>query len=381
VAQILVPANSVFVLHVVAPGAFGGLERVVHLLAQGQARRGEEVHVAAVLDDPGAAQALLQALTAGGVVPHRIVVGSRAYGRERAAVRDLCRSLRPDVVHTHGYRPDVLDAGAARRLGIPIVTTVHGFTGGDWKNRLYERLQRRVYRRFDAVVAVSRPLAAELVGAGVPPSRVHVVRNAWWESAPPLDRESARRALGLPSDRFVIGWVGRLSTEKGPDVLVDALLHLSGLPVMASVIGNGVERAALEARANALGLNGCVRWQGCAPEAARLFSAFDVFVLSSRTEGTPMVLFEAMAAGVPIVATPVGGVPDVVSPAEAMLVPADNPAALAAAIRAVYQAPAAAARRASAARTRLERDFGVAPWLERYDVIYRGVSRGAPVPI
>jgi len=366
------------VLHVVAPGAFGGLERVVHLLALEQARAGEEVHVAAVLDRATPDHPLLAALAAGGVTPHPIVLPGRAYWRERTAIRDLGRSLRPAVVHTHGYRPDLVDAGAARRLGIPTVTTVHGFTGGDWKNRLYERLQRRALRSFAAVVVVSRALGDRLMRDGVPGDRVHVIQNAWRETAPPLDRPAARRALGLAEDGFVVGWAGRLSGEKGPDVLVDALVHLTDVPLGVSMLGNGRDHRALAARARRLGVEPRLRWHGVVPDAGRRFAAFDVFVLSSRTEGTPIALFEAMAAGVPIVAARVGGVPDVVSPAEAALVAPDDPTALAAAIRAVHRDPAAARERAQRARERLLRDFTVPPWVDRYESIYRLVSRRAP---
>jgi len=366
------------ILHVVAPGDVGGLERVVALLALGQARSGEDVHVAAVLDRANGRHPLLDTLGGGGVTTHPIVLPGRAYWRERAAVLELCRGLRPAVVHTHGYRPDVVDAGVARGLGIPIVTTVHGFTGGGWKNRLYERLQRRAYRRFDAVVAVSRPLVAALVRGGVPRHRVHWVQNAWQETGPRLDRSVARRALGLPEDGFVVGWAGRLSHEKGPDVFLDALAHLTDLPVSVSMLGNGQEHGALAARARELGVERYIRWHGLVPNAGRRFAAFDVFVLSSRTEGTPIVLFEAMAMGVPIVAARVGGVPDVVSPAEAALVAPADPGALAAAIRSVYRDAAAARERARRARERLLKDFTVPPWLDRYDAVYRLVSRTTP---
>ena len=362
-------------LHVVAPGEVGGLERVVHLLTHGQALAGNDVHVAAVVDPAGADHPLIGTLASGGVTTHPILLPGRAYRRERAAINDLCRRLRPDVVHTHGYRPDVVDAGAAQQLGIPTVTTVHGFTGGGWKNRLYERLQRRAYRRFDAVVVVSRPLVERLIQDGVPPDRVHCVQNAWQETTPPLDRALARRALGLKDDEFVIGWVGRLSPEKGPDVLVDALAHLTDLPVTVSVVGNGPQRDSLASRAQRLGVERLVRWHGTVPEAGQRFAAFDVFVLSSHTEGTPIVLFEAMAAGVPIVATRVGGVPDVVSPAEAALVASADPAAIAAEIRALYRDPAPGRARAQRANARLLSDFAVAPWLERYAAIYRCVRR------
>jgi glycosyltransferase involved in cell wall biosynthesis len=368
------------ILHVVAPGDFGGLERVVQVLARGLHGLGHDVHVTVVATEPGADHGpFLAPLSEAGVHTHLLVAPGRAYLWERAAIARVCRQVRPHVVHTHGYRPDVLDAGVARRLRIPVVTTVHGFTGGGWRNRLYEWLQCRAFRRFDAVVAVSRPLVERLQRAGVPASRIHEVPNAWCEITPPLDRVAARRALGIPRDGFAVGWVGRLSYEKGPDVLLEALHHVRDLPLGVSVVGNGVEQVTLQARASDLGLDGRIRWHGAVPDAGRLLAAFDVLLLSSRTEGTPMVLFEAMAAGVPIVATCVGGVPGVVSPGEAALVPAGNPGALATEIRAVYQNPTVAQQRARAARARLERDFSVRPWLERYEAIYQRASGDAPV--
>ena len=369
------------ILHVVAPGEFGGLEHVVTTLACGLRGLGHEVHVMAVVEHAATAQAFLAPLSAGGVHTYTLVAPGRAYLRERAAIARLCRQLRPDVVHTHGYRPDVMDAGPARSLGIPVVTTVHGFTGGGWRNRLYQWLQYRGFRRFDAVVAVSRPLVDRLARAGVSRSKIHHVPNAWRPLTPPLDRDAARRALGIPRDRFAVGWVGRLSHEKGPDVLLNALPHVSDLPLVTSVVGNGAMWVPLQAQASGLRLGGRVRWHGAIPDAGRLIPAFDVCVLSSRTEGTPIVLLEAMAAGVPIVATDVGGVPDVVSPAEAELVGSDDPAALARAIRGVYRDPAGAERRARAARARLVASFSAAPWLERYAAIYRHVSRGVPAPV
>ncbi len=368
------------IVHVVGPAEFGGLERVVTMLAAGMRGRGHDVHVTAVVGRRGAARAFLAPLEAAGVHTRTIDVSTRSYLAERVAIAQLCRDLHPDIVHTHGYRPDVVDAGVARRLGIPVVTTVHGFTGGGWKNRLYEWLQCRAFRGFDAVVAVSRPLVDRLRSAGIATSRLYEVRNALSPVQPFLGRDAARCALGLPLAGFAIGWLGRLSHEKGPDVLVGALPYLQDLPLFASVVGDGGMRASLQAQARDLRLNGRIRWQGVVPDGARVLAAFDVMVLSSRTEGTPMVLLEAMAAGVPIVATAVGGVPDVVTSGEAHLVAPNDPIALAAAIRDVYQNAATAQQRARAARARLAREFAVAPWLERYEAIYRLVSgESAPV--
>jgi len=360
---------------------------VVRGLAAGQRRRGHEVAVAAVMPGPaGAEPPVLAALRAAGVAVHLILVPGRGYRRERAAVAALCASPRPDVVHTHGYRPDVVDAPAARRLGLPVVTTVHGFTGGGWRNRLYERLQLRAFRRFDAVIAVSGPIAEQVARAGTRPERIHLLRNAWAGTGAGAGagagtiagKSDARRALGLPAEGPVVGWIGRMTQEKAADVLVRAVAALDDRRVVTAMVGDGPELARCRELAARLGAGEGMVWPGIVPDAGRLVAAFDVFVLSSRSEGTPIVLFEAMAAGVPIVATSVGGVPDVVGPREAVVVPPDDPSALAAAIRAVLADPGSAAARSRAARERLATDFAEDPWLERHEAVYRAVKRAGP---
>jgi glycosyltransferase involved in cell wall biosynthesis len=171
----------------------------------------------------------------------------------------------------------------------------------------------------------------------------------------------------------LIGWVGRLSREKGADLFVEALGQVADLPWDAVIIGEGGERAALEARAAALGLTGRVHWLGLVPDAGRAMAAFDGFVLSSRTEGTPIALLEAMAAAVPTVATTVGGVPDVISDGEAWLVPPASPGRLAGALRELLTAPGLAAGRGRAGRERLLQGHGGGPWLDRHEALYRSL--------
>jgi len=364
------PTAPLTILHALAPARFGGLERVVQSLAAGQLARGHRMHIAGVLGSEEEPPAFLADLERRGANVHLIAVPPRAYLAERNRVRELCRRLRPDVVHTHGYRPDVVAGSAARALGIPTVTTVHGFIGGGRRNRFYEWLQRRALRRFDAVVAVSRPLVERLEHSGIAPGRLHLVRNALANGTPLPSRRAARAALHVPVGAFHIGWVGRLSAEKGPDLMVEALAHLRDLPLLLAMIGDGRDGPALRRRAAELGVDDVTRWHGVVDSAARLFPAFDVFVLSSRTEGTPIALLEAVAAGVPVVATAVGGVPDVVSPLEALLVPPGDPTALAAAIRAVYTDRVAALERARAAAGRLRRELDFDSWISRYDAVY-----------
>jgi len=360
------------IVHVLAPGPVGGLERVVTTLVTGQRDAGHDARVVAVLDAGAGDLPFLGALRQAAIPVTPLSLPPRAYRRERKQLAGLLAEPRPDIVHTHGARSDVQGSAVARGLGLPTVTTVHGFTGGGWKNRLYERLQRRAFRKFSAVVPVSRPLGAQLAADGVAPGRIHVIPNA----APPppvaaLDRAAARDQLGLPQGAFVLGWVGRLSQEKGPDLLIEALSRTPP-SIEAVVIGDGAAGGTLARLATSRGIGPRIHWRGIVPEAGRFFAAFDCFVLSSRTEGTPMVLFEAMAAGVPIVATMVGGVPDVVSESEALLVPPE-PDALAVAIARVAAEPEMARARAAAAGQRLDAERQPGPWIARYESVYRHV--------
>lgn len=360
-------ARSV-VLHITAPSRVGGLERVVSALATRQVGVGRVVHVAAVAGSSEEAEPFLAPLRVAGVVTHTVVVSSRDYIGERAQLRALCRAIAPSIVHTHGYRSDVIASGVARALGVPTVTTAHGFTGGGFRNQIYEFAQRRMFRAFDAVVAVSQPLYDRLLAAGVPRHRLHFIQNAWSGTGPLDARDIARTHLGLAPATRVLGWVGRLTSEKGADVLIDAIPKLKS-GAIACVVGDGAQRPALAARASALGVGSRVVWCGVRDDAAALMPAFDAFVLSSRTEGTPIVLFEAMAARVPIVATRVGGVPAVVSDV-ALLVPADDPGALAAAIDNVFERPEDTLRRVDVGARRLVEQFSVAPWVSAYEALY-----------
>jgi glycosyltransferase involved in cell wall biosynthesis len=155
-------------------------------------------------------------------------------------------------------------------------------------------------------------------------------------------------------------------------VFVRAIAELGDLGLRVVIIGDGPERAGLEALSHSLKLSDRVSFYGTMQDVCHLFPAFDLFVLSSRTEGTPVVLFEAMAANVPVVATQVGGVPDVVrNGQEALLVPPENPLALAEAMRASRNDSEAAERRARVARLRLTKDYSLEPWLDRYEEVYR----------
>lgn len=283
----------------------------------------------------------------------------RALDRAAAtAVGTTIARLRPDIVQTHNIKSHAFVARAVGRQRVPWVAFHHGYTATDLKVRLYNLVDRWSLPRASAVVTTCGDFADGLARAGVDRRRITVLHNAAVDVAP-MDRASARALLGLDDGPVVVA-VGRLSREKGHDLLVDAC----ALPGRVSrdaptllIAGDGPERDRLAARARRRGVK--LRLDGFQPSVAPYYAAADVFVLPSRTEGSPNVLLEAMAAGCAIVATRVGGVPEIAGGGEVQLVPRDRPAALAQAIEQIVTSPALAGRLGRCARRRAS-DFTAA---------------------
>jgi glycosyltransferase involved in cell wall biosynthesis len=368
-------ANSgLRILQVTAPGAFGGRETVVVDLSSGLQAAGHQVRVLSVLDrgtDPDR-HPFVVALRTLGVDVTPLVLPPRAYRAEARSIAEQAASFDAQVVHSHGYRTDVVTG--LSRLNSPVgrVSTAHGYTGGRWKNRTYERIQAIAWHRFDCVIAVSEPLVEAIITRGVGRSRIRLIPNALRPGRAPPSKAAARQFLSIDPSARAIGWIGRISAEKGPDVALEAFAALD--PVAEGLdlhfIGDGRLRQELEARADVLGVARRVTWHGAVENAATVLSAFDLFVLSSRTEGTPMVLLEAVSAGVPIVATRVGGVPHVVSEQEAWLVPPELPEALSDAMRDALRQPEQCVERTRRARVRVERDHAFEKWIDAHEALY-----------
>jgi glycosyltransferase involved in cell wall biosynthesis len=240
---------------------------------------------------------------------------------------------------------------------------------------VYQWLDRQLLARCDAVICVSAEARTWLTRAGVPNARLRLVQNGHRPSTL-IARAEARGRLGVSADSFTAGWVGRLSHEKGADLLVEAVTGHVRAPMHVVLIGDGPERPHLEhALRDRPPGPATIRFAGAVANAATLFAAFDALVISSRTEGLPMVLLEAMSAGVPVVAYAVGGIPEVVSPDSAWLVPPGDTRALATALHEVAAHPAEARRRAAVAQQIFRDRFNETRWVADVEAVYDWVIR------
>jgi glycosyltransferase involved in cell wall biosynthesis len=298
----------------------------------------------------------------------------------------LIRRLRPHVVHTHTAKAGVLGRIAARLAGVPVVVhTYHGHVlrsyFGPLKNALFRATERMLGRASDALVAVSESVKADLVGLGVADAAKIRVVPLGLELASltgALPRGRLRAASGVAEGAPLVGIVGRLAPIKDVATFLAAadLLRRSLPEVRFAVVGDGEERPALEAERRRLGLDGVVHFHGWHRDMAAVYGDLDVVVNCSRNEGTPVALIEALAAGRPVVATRVGGTPDLLADGEyGTLVPAADPAALANAIAAVLLSPAPARARASGGRDYVLRHHSADRLVRDVDTLYRQLLR------
>lgn len=225
----------------------------------------------------------------------------------------VCRRERVTVWHGHDYKTNALGLLLAKLWPMRLVTTAHGWVEHTRRTPLYYRIDRFCLPRYERVICVSDDLLEACLAADVPARNCVLLENGIdaTEYARRRSVGEAKAALNLPTDGFVIGAVGRLSAEKGFDVLIRSTHALvsRGFNVRTVIVGEGGERANLERLARELQLGDRVRLAGWQADVRGYFEAMDVFALSSLREGLPNVLLEAMALEVPVVSTRVNGVP------------------------------------------------------------------------
>ena len=270
-------------------------------------------------------------------------------------VRQLIRSLAPDIIQTHHVKSHFLIARSGLNRSYPWIAFHHGYTATNLKQRLYNQFDRWSLRHPDHLVTVCGPFKNQLTAFGIPSERISILHNTL-EASPAPDSAAMNAARSLvPTGAPILLIVGRLSQEKGHLDLIAALALLHSqypqLPWHALFIGEGPARASLTAAMAHAALDARISLPGHQDDVKPFYGLADLFVMPSHSEGSPNALLEAMMARVPIVATHVGGIPEIVTNGEtALLVPPSDPVALAAALAQLLANPALAQRLADAAQ-------------------------------
>jgi glycosyltransferase involved in cell wall biosynthesis len=379
------------VVHLMASPFVGGPERQVLGMAENLPAGCRTAFLS--FAEGGKARPFLDEARRRGFEAVELAANSPHLFRAAGEVAGHLRRLRADVLCTSGYKPDVIGWLAARRAGVPVAAIAHGWTAATWKVRLNEALDRLVLRAVDTVVCVSEAQAVKVRRAGVDPRRVAVIRNAVaadaFDTPDPAYRRRLHDFFATPPARVVAAG-GRLSPEKGFDLFVSAAAEVARRdPGIGFILfGDGPLREALAAQVAALGLGERFVLAGFRTDLQAFLPVCDLAVLSSHTEGLPVVVLEALAAGVPVVATAVGGTPEVIVDGEhGYLVSPGDPAALA---RRILDALACdEERRAMGARgrQRVRDEFTFAAQAARYHHLFerltnredeRGVVRRPP---
>lgn len=236
----------------------------------------------------------------------------------------LIKEERIDIIHSHGYKSNLYGLIASKLSGVPIMATLHGWTGEDKKIRLYEKLDKWIIKKIDHLVSVSPSMSKELEKIGISNGEVTFIPNAI-----DTDRFNSLNAkdnvcqeLGIPENSVVIGTVGRLNYEKGHIYLIRAIKDICyQMPkVKLLIVGDGHLKENLKKEAQDLGIGKNVLFTGARKDIVSVYKSMDIVVLPSLTEGSPLVLLEAMSMGLPVIATRVGGIPSVVEKGVGILV-------------------------------------------------------------
>lgn len=362
------------VLQLGTSGPLYGAERWILALARHLDPAVVASHIAVIVDAPGAPVPLLEEGERLGLRCHSIAAPGRVNPRAVSALRQLIRDHAIDVVHSHGYKADIIALLAVRGTRARTVATPHGWSrhAGPML-RLYEWLDRQSFRWFDAVAPLSPELARGLQGMGGVAAKLHLIPNGVdlaevGDAASPPALMAALRERGP-----VLGYVGQLIARKDLATLLDAFARWGRADAQLVLVGNGDQHSALQSLAEEYGIDGQTHFIGFREDRLDWMRGFDAFILPSQEEGIPRCLMEAMALGVPVIASDIPGNNDLVtSGVSGQLFPVGDAAQLAASFDAALD-PATGQAWATTGKQFINSHFSARTMAAGYERLFRSL--------
>ncbi|MDX9981639.1 MAG: glycosyltransferase family 4 protein [Lentisphaeria bacterium] len=371
--------NPIPILHIKDSSGLFGSERVILTLARNIDRRRFDFHLLCMRRRDGRSAPFIELARRSGIQVVPVDVDRRFDGRALKALRGILRDRRIAILHAHDYKSDLYGLLGSLNLPLKRVLTSHGSTRDSRLKRLYLDLDERlIYPRYDRIVAVSAALGRTLSRKPYLNGKVRVIPNGLdadllRTQAQSADRRAGRPAVPKEAGVFLTAVVGRLFPDKGHRYFLEALERLRerhpGLKAL--IVGDGPEKEALAGRIRAHHLEDAVRMCGFVADMPAVYRAIDCLVMPSLTEGLPYTLLEAMNYGVPVIATAVGDIPDLIRPGRTgVLIPPAQAEAIVNALEAVIRDPASARRLAEAGRRLVQDEYSAASMARHMEKLY-----------
>ena len=283
-----------------------------------------------------------------------------------------------NIIHTHDLRSNYVSFFAGKKAGIPTIASSHGWVGNSLKRKIHNSVDKISLRLFNKVIINSEFMKNQIPLWGIPKDRINIIHNAVALEHFNNNEETAslKKKLGIDSNKTVIATVGRLSREKGHMLLLEAASKvIAQLPdLIFLIIGEGPFEKKLKDHAKKLGLSKYVLFTGFFDDLPSVLNLTDIFILPSTSEGMPMTLLEAMSASKPIIATSVGGVPEVVQDGKTgILLKTRNPTQMAKAITNLVNNKKAAVEMGRKGRQLVEKTYSIEYLVKNIEDIYRSV--------
>jgi glycosyltransferase involved in cell wall biosynthesis len=367
--------SEIRVLQFITPSGFYGAERWVLALANNLNNTSLTCDLAA--SEEGGAQdlSILDYYPSGAGLTHRIKMSSRFDWR---AIKRLCQVIQErkiDIIHTHGYKSDILGLWAAKLTGIHCLSTPHGFSGNvDFKLRTFIRLGIFIWRYFDAVSPLSDELMEDMKRLKVPPQKTRLILNGVdLKEIDGLMANLGKKPVSSSSEK-VIGFVGQMIPRKGIPELIEVFdrLYTQDANLKLMLVGDGPQRPELEASAARLPSAGAIEFTGFRNDRLALLKSFDLFVMTSSLEGIPRCMMEAMAVGTPVAAYDIPGVNDLIEDGVTGLSATygDRDGLTDVCRKALYDLEGSR-KRALKARQMIDQNYSAARMAEEYESLYR----------